>query len=165
MSPWSSELVSKTKQLPSPQRENRSTNTLPFPRGSVGFPVVSRASTHGEGNDRCISKSRTVLPLHTLKTLYNSLFLPCITHVTLIRESSYSSFLEPVCRLQKKVIHIITSSIARNRGHLEPANYFQRYIVLRLGTKKIQYGDYHGSICEEAPRLLHLHLTLGIILA
>ena len=45
--------------------------------------------------------------------------------------------------------------IARNQGHFEPANNYQRYIVLNSGTIEhqgefnIQYGGDHGSICKE----------------
>ena len=49
MSPWSSKIVSKTKQL-----------ELPYPAGKREIPKlnrsleVSRGSTHGEANDKCI---------------------------------------------------------------------------------------------------------------
>ena len=55
-----------------------------------------------------LSKSRHILPSHTLKALYNSLFLPYLSYGTLIWGSSYSSYLESLYGLQKKAIRIIT---------------------------------------------------------
>ena len=55
-------------------------------------------------------KSRQYLPSNTLKTLYNSLFLPYINYCNIIWASTYDSHLEPLFLLQKKAIRIITFS-------------------------------------------------------
>ena len=63
-----------------------------------------------------MSKSRRYLPSVTLKTLYNSLFLPYINYCNLIWASTYASYLEPLHLLQKKAIRIITFSPPRTRS-------------------------------------------------
>ena len=55
-------------------------------------------------------KSRQYLPSNTLKTFYNSLFLPYINYCNIIWASTYDSHLEPLFLLQKKAIRIITFS-------------------------------------------------------
>ena len=52
----------------------------------------------------------------TLKTLYNSLFLPYINYCNLIWASTYASNLEPLYLLQKKAIRIITFSLPQTRS-------------------------------------------------
>ena len=63
-----------------------------------------------------LSKLKRYLPSVTLKTLYNSLFLPYINHCNLIWASTYASYLEPLYLLQKKAIRIITFSPPRTRS-------------------------------------------------
>lgn len=58
-----------------------------------------------------LHKSRRYLPSHTLKTLYNSLFLPYINYCNLIWGSTFVSYLKPLYILQKKAIGIITFSL------------------------------------------------------
>lgn len=48
---WSSQVVSKTNQLPSFTGKKRNTETVPFPLGSQG---VSWGATHREANAKCI---------------------------------------------------------------------------------------------------------------
>ena len=55
-------------------------------------------------------KSRQNLPTITLKTLYNSLFLPYINYCNIVWGSTYDSYLQPIFLLQKKAIRIITFS-------------------------------------------------------
>ena len=55
-----------------------------------------------------LCKSGRYLPLSTLKTLYNFLFLPYINYCILIWASTYSSYLKPIYVLQKKAVRIIT---------------------------------------------------------
>ena len=55
-----------------------------------------------------LCKSGRYLPLSTLKTLYNFLFLPYINYCILIWASTYSSYLKPLYVLQKKAVRIIT---------------------------------------------------------
>ena len=63
-----------------------------------------------------LSKTRRCLPSVTLKTLYNSLFLPYITYCNLIWASTYASYLEPLYLLQTKAIRIIIFSPPRARS-------------------------------------------------
>ena len=63
-----------------------------------------------------LSKSRRYLPSVTLKTLYNSLFLPYINYCNLIWASTYASYLEPLYLLQTKAIRIITFYPPRTRS-------------------------------------------------
>ena len=63
-----------------------------------------------------LSRSRRYVPSVTLKTLYNSLFLPYINYCNLIWASTYASYLEPLYLLQKKAIRIITFSPPRTRS-------------------------------------------------
>lgn len=57
-----------------------------------------------------LRKSRRYLPSHTLKTLYNSLFLPYINYCNLIWGSTFASYLKPLYILQKKAIRFIAFS-------------------------------------------------------
>ena len=55
-------------------------------------------------------RATNIYPSNTLKTLYNSLFLPYINYCNIIWASTYDSHLEPLFLLQKKAIRIITFS-------------------------------------------------------
>ena len=55
MFPWSSEVVSKTEKLPSHAGKEIPILYLSFWL-PVGSPGVSRGSTHGESNDKCIKE-------------------------------------------------------------------------------------------------------------
>ena len=78
-----------------------------------GGPHVPVPSADKEKTSKVIGvmcKSRQYLPSNTLKTLYNSLFLPYINYCNIIWASTYDSHLEPLFLLQKKTIRIITFS-------------------------------------------------------
>ena len=70
-----------------------------------------------------LCKARQYLPLDTLKTLYNALFVPYINYCTLILASTYASYLEPLSVLQKKSIRIITFSPPRTPS--KPPTFFK----------------------------------------
>ena len=57
-----------------------------------------------------IIKSRQFFLSNTLCTLYNSLILPYLQYCSIIWASTYSSHLQPLFRLQKKALRIITHS-------------------------------------------------------
>lgn len=60
-----------------------------------------------------IIKSRQFFLSDTLCTLYNSLILPYLQYCSIIWASTYSSHLQPLFRLQKKALRIITHSPPR----------------------------------------------------
>ena len=59
MSPWSGKDVCKTKQLPFPAGKNEIPKLYHSLWVSVGSPLVSQGSTHGEANDKCIMMKST----------------------------------------------------------------------------------------------------------
>ena len=64
-----------------------------------------------------IIKSRQFFVPNTLHTLYNSLILPYLQYCSIIWASTYSSHLQPLFRLQKKAIRIITHSPPRSHTY------------------------------------------------
>ena len=84
-----------------------------------------------------LCKSRRYLPLNTLKTLYNSLFLPYINYCSLIWASTYASYLKPLYVLQKKAVRVITFSPPRTSS--KPL--FSKHNVLSL------YSICHNIAC------------------
>ena len=75
-----------------------------------------------------ICKARQYLHSNTLKTLYNSLFLPYVNYCNLIWASTYNSHINPLLLLQKKAIRIITFSPPRT--HTKPI--FQKLNILPI---------------------------------
>ena len=65
-----------------------------------------------------ICKSRQYLTSNTLQTLYNSLFLPYINYCNIIWASTFTSHLEPLYLIQKKIVRII--SFSSPRTHTKP---------------------------------------------
>ena len=64
-----------------------------------------------------IIKSRQFFLSNTLCTLYNSLILPYLQYCSIIWASTYSSHLQPLFRLQKKALRIITHSPPRPHSY------------------------------------------------
>ena len=75
-----------------------------------------------------ICKARQYLHSNTLKTLYNSLFLPYVNYCNLIWASTYNTHINPLLLLQKKAIRIITFSPPRT--HTKPI--FQKLNILPI---------------------------------
>ena len=53
---------------------------------------------------------RHYLPLKTLQTIYNALIYPYLTYCNVVWASTYSSRLESIYKIQKKIVRIITFS-------------------------------------------------------
>lgn len=75
-----------------------------------------------------IIKSRQFFFSNTLCTLYNSLILPYLQYCLIIWASTYSSHLQPLFRLQKKALRIITHSPPR--AHTFPL--FNKFKILNI---------------------------------
>ena len=58
-------------------------------------------------------KSRQYLPSNTLKTLYNSLFLPYINYCNIIWASTYDSHLEPLFYYKRKRFALLPSHLLK----------------------------------------------------
>ena len=92
-----------------------------------------------------ICKARQYLHSNTLKTLYNSLFLPYVNYCNLIWASTYNPHINPLLLLQKKAIRIITFSPPRT--HTKPM--FQKLKDVRgkkLLTFRIFLNFYRNEI-------------------
>ena len=75
-----------------------------------------------------IIKSRQFFFSNTLCTLYNSLILPYLQYCLIIWASTYSSHLQPLFRLSKKALRIITHSPPR--AHTYPL--FKKFKILNI---------------------------------
>ena len=75
-----------------------------------------------------IIKSRQFFLSNTLCTLYNSLILPYLQYCSIIWASTYSSHLQPLFRLQKKVLRIITHSPTRAHTY----SLFNKFKIVNL---------------------------------
>ena len=75
-----------------------------------------------------IIKSRQFFLSNTLCTLYNSLILPYLQYCSIIWASTYSSHLQPLFRLQKKALRIITHSPPRAHTY----SLFNKFKILNI---------------------------------
>ena len=73
-------------------------------------------------------KSRQFFLSNTLCTLYNSLILPYLQYCSVIWASTYFSHLQPLFRLQKKALRIMTHSPPR--AHTYPL--FKKFKILNI---------------------------------
>ena len=104
-------------------------------------------------------KSRRHLPLDTLKTLYNSLFLPYINYCNLIWGSTFVSYLEPLYILQKKAIRIITFSPPRT--HSKPLfsklNILSLHLLYKFHVSCFVFSYFNRLVPASLSSLLHLN--------
>ena len=63
-----------------------------------------------------LAKGRHYLSLKTLQTLYNTMVYPCLSYCNIIWTSTYSTSLELLFMIQKKIVRIITFSKYRNES-------------------------------------------------
>ena len=77
-----------------------------------------------------IVKSRQLFLSNTLCTLYNSLILPYLQYCSIIWASTYSSHLQPLFRLQKKALRIITHSPPRAHTY----SLFNKFKILSISN-------------------------------
>ena len=75
-----------------------------------------------------LCKSRKYLPPRTLKTQYNSLFLPYLNYCNIIWGSTFLTHLEPLFLLQKRAARIVSGSPPRSHS----APIFQKLKILPI---------------------------------
>ena len=106
-----------------------------------------------------LHKSRRYLPSDTLKTLYNSLFLPYINYCNLIWGSTFVSYLEPLYILQKKAIRIITFSPPRT--HSKPLfsklNILSLHLLYKFHVSCFVFSYFSPLVPASISSLLHLN--------
>ena len=113
MSPWSSEVVSKTKQLPSPAGKKE--NCAIPPR----FPWVPWGLTHGEANHKC--RTRTIYRILTKARATKKLHIEhkkkpnCKANnkMALLHDSLYG------CRGKRSTEHALIDTVNRIQSHFD----------------------------------------------
>ena len=106
-----------------------------------------------------MSKSRRYLPSVTLKTLYNSLFLPYINYCNLIWASTYASYLEPLYILQKKAIRIITFSPPRtcSKPLFSELNILSLHSLNKFHVSCFVFSHFNHLLPASLSSLLHFN--------
>ena len=114
-----------------------------------------------------LSKSRRYLPSVSLKTLYNSLFLPYTNYCNLIWASTYASYLEPLYLLQKKAIRIITFSPPRtfSKPLFCKLNILSLHSLYKFHVSCFVFSHFNRLLPASLSSLLHFNwdmLTLSL---
>ena len=100
-----------------------------------------------------IIKSRQFFLSNTLCTLYNSLILPYLQYCSIIWASTYSSHLQPLFRLQKKALRIITHSPPHAHTY-SLFNKFSTYLIF-ISTKFLAFFPSHAEALGEKRKRCH----------
>ena len=106
-----------------------------------------------------IINSRQFFFSNTLCTLYNSLILPYLEYCLIIWASTYSSHLQPLFRLQKKALRIITHSPPR--AHTYPL--FNKFKILNIFNIYKFLALFSFTCSSSCPLLSHLFSFLTLI--
>ena len=95
-----------------------------------------------------LCKASRYLPLDTLKTLYDALFVPYINYCTLIWASTYASYLEPLYVLQKTAIHIITFSPSRtpSKPHFSKNNLLSLHSISKFHVACFVFSHFNNIL-------------------
>ena len=106
-----------------------------------------------------LCKARRYLPLDTLKTLYNALFLPYINYCTLIWASTHVSNLEPLYVLQKKAIHIITFSPPRppSKPLFSKNNFLSLHSIFKFHMACFVVSHFNNILPTPVSSILHFN--------
>ena len=91
-------------------------------------PLIKAISSKVAKSTGVIIKSRQFFLTNILLALYNSLVLPYLQYCCIVWASTYSSHLQPLFRLQKKALRIITHSPPR--AHTFPL--FTTHTILNI---------------------------------
>ena len=106
-----------------------------------------------------LCKSRRYLPLNTLKTLYNSLFLPYNNYCSLIWASTYASYLKPLYVLPKKAVRVITFSPPRTSSKLlfSKHNILSLYSIYKFHVACFVFSHFNSLLPTPVSSILHFH--------
>ena len=106
-----------------------------------------------------LCKARRYLPLDTLKTLYNALFLPYINYCTLIWASTNVSYLEPLYVLQKKAIRIITFSPPRtpSKPLFSKNNFLSLHSIFKFHMACFVFSHFNNILPTPVSSILHFN--------
>ena len=106
-----------------------------------------------------LCKSRRYLPLNTLKTLYNSLFLPYINYCSLIWASTYASYLKPLYVLQKKAVRVITFSPPRTSSKplFSKHNILSLYSIYKFHVACFVFSHFNSLLPTPVSSILHFN--------
>ena len=97
-----------------------------------------------------LNKCKKYLNESTLLTLYYSFVYPYFNYCNCIWGNTYQSYLEPLVKLQKRAVRIISS--AERRAHTEPL--FKKLKILNLSklfiycTQLFMFKYHHGLVPE-----------------
>ena len=99
-----------------------------------------------------LCKSRRYLPLNTLKTLYNSLFLPYINYCSLIWE-------KPLYVLKKKAVRVITFSPPRTSSKplFSKHNILSLYSIYKFHVACFVFSHFNSLLPTPVSSILHFH--------
>lgn len=106
-----------------------------------------------------LCKSWRYLPLNTLKTLYNSLFLPYINYCSLIWASTYASYLKPLYVLQKKAVRMITFSPLRtsSKPPFSKHNILSLYSIYKFHVACFVFSHFNSLLPTPVFSILHFN--------
>ena len=106
-----------------------------------------------------LCKSRRYLPLNTLKTLNNSLFLPYINYCSLIWASTYASYLKPLYVLQKKAVRVITFSPPRTSSKplFSKHNILSLYSIYKFHVACFVFSHFNSLLPTPVSSILHFN--------
>ena len=114
-----------------------------------------------------LNKCKKYLNESTLVTLYYSFVYPYFNYCNCIWGNTYKSYLEPLVKLQKRAIRVI--SLSKGRAHTEPL--FQRLGILSLQklfvycTQLFMFKFHHVLVPETFQNFftlntdIHTHMT------
>ena len=106
-----------------------------------------------------LCKARRFLPLYTLKTLYNALFLPYINYCILIWAATYAAYLEPLYVLQKKAIRTITFSPPRtpSKPLFSKTNFLSLHSIFKLHVACFVFSHFNNILPTAVSSILHFN--------
>ena len=99
------------------------------------------------------------IPLDTLKTLYNSLFLPYINYCSLIRTSTYASYLEPLSCTSKESHSIITFSPPRTSSKplFSKHNILPLHSIYKFHVACFVFSHFNSLLPTPVYSILHFN--------
>ena len=112
-----------------------------------------------------LCKARKCFKKNTLITLYYSFVFPYLCYCIEVWGNTYKSYIEPLLRLQKKVLRIITSP--KKLSHTAPL--FNELKILRfeqlcyVSLQMIMYKFYHETLPDIFSLFLYMQLRYPFI--
>ena len=109
-----------------------------------------------------INKVKYLVPLEQLKSLYYAPVYSRLIYGIVLWGTAYPSHLEPLYRMQKKIIRILTGSDVNS--HTEPLfkylNFLKLYYIYHVETTKFMFLYSHSALPES---LQNIYVTNDLI--